>query len=46
MHVHPMKNYPSFVTTRKLKMVVNASRNLTFMYVQQEVSLHEKVMQV
>ena len=39
----PMKNDRSFVTLGKLKRVVNASRNLTLMYVQQEVSLHENI---
>ena len=38
-----MKNNRSFVTTRQLKKVVNASRNLTLMYVQHEVSLHENI---
>jgi hypothetical protein len=43
VHAHPMKNDRSFVTTRQLKMVVNASGNLTLMFVQQEVSLHENI---
>ena len=44
VHAHPMKNDRSFVTTRKSKMVVNASRNLTLVFVQQEVSLHQNIL--
>ena len=43
VHAHPMKNGRSFVTMRKLKRVVNASRNLRLVCVQQEVSLHENI---